>query len=95
MLGTVSREFGAETALSLIFLSSLCQRLPKQREDNSRNCNILALGKPSIFNRACLKLNSQHFSIATNQLAVLLTQSVEQSIRFYLGDVETTIWNFR
>ena len=36
------------TVLSGLFLSSLCQRVPKPREDHSQNSYILAVGKLSI-----------------------------------------------
>ena len=46
------------TALSVLFLSSLCQRVPEPREDNSQKSYILAVGKLSIGLKAAVAKGS-------------------------------------
>ena len=54
----MSQAFWVMTALSGLFLSSLCQRVPKRREDNSQNSYILAVGKLSIGLKAAVAKGS-------------------------------------
>ena len=54
----MSQAFWVMTALSGLFLSSLCQRVLKPREDNSQNSYILAVGKLSIGLKAAVAKGS-------------------------------------